>query len=69
MSTRGSSCTQSIVAAVYDLMYQEPTPEEVAAVKAKKKERKVFRDEINEKKAKMSAERKELKDKCIEAAM
>ena len=51
-----------------DVLYQQPTPEEMAAVKAEKKERKIFRDDINQKKAKLSAERKELKDKCMEAA-
>ena len=50
-----------------DLLYQKPTPEEMNAVKAEKKERKVFRDDINEKKAKLNAERKALKDECMEA--
>ena len=50
-----------------DLLYQKPTPEEMNAVKAEKKERKVFRDDINEKKAKLNAERKALKDECMKA--
>ena len=49
-----------------DPLYQKPTPEEMIAVKSEKKERKVFRDDINEKKAakkiKLNAERKALKD-------
>ena len=49
-------------------LYQEPTPEEMNAVKTEKKERKEFRDDINQKKAKLNSERKALKDQLMEVA-
>jgi len=51
-----------------DPLYQEPTPEEMNAVKTEKKERKEFRDDINQKKAKLNSERKALKDQLMEVA-
>ena len=53
-----------------DPLYQEPTAAEIQAVKEEKKERKIFRDDINEKKSKVESSRlAALKDECMEAAM
>jgi hypothetical protein len=42
-----------------DSLYQQPTEEEIRAVKEEKKERKNFRDDINEKKSKLESDRKQ----------
>ena len=42
-----------------DPLYQQPTEEEIRAVKEEKKERKNFRDDINEKKSKLESDRKQ----------
>ena len=53
-----------------DPLYQKPTAAEIQAVKEEKKERKIFRDDINEKKSKVESSRlAALKDECMEAVM
>lgn len=47
-----------------DQLYQQPTDEEIRAVNEERKERKIFRDEINEKKS-----NRVLKDKIMQAVM
>ena len=45
------------------LTYQKPTAAEIQAVKEEEKERKIFRDDINEKKSKVESSRQQaLKD-------
>ena len=53
-----------------DPLYQQPTEEEIKAVKEERKERKNFRDDINEKKSKLESDRKQaLKDEVMQAVM